>query len=73
MLGLAERVAEKIGVPGTVGAADVEADCDYVGEVYGIPGKDTVKAIRMFAELEGLLLDFSASDWSENELNPMLS
>lgn len=57
VLGLAERVAEKIGVPGAVAAADVEADCAYIGEGYGIPGEDTVEAIRMFAELEGLLLD----------------
>jgi L-cysteate sulfo-lyase len=36
---------------------DVDADTDYVGEGYGIPRDDTIEAIRMFAELEGILLD----------------
>jgi L-cysteate sulfo-lyase len=30
---------------------------DYVGAGYGIPRADTLEAIRMFAELEGILLD----------------
>jgi len=54
---LAEKVAEKIGCPGCVDRCDVKADCNYVGEGYGIPRDDTIEAIRMFAELEGLLLD----------------
>ena len=33
------------------------ADCNYVGRGYGIPREDTLEAIRMFAELEGILLD----------------
>ncbi len=36
---------------------DVVADTDYVGAGYGIPREDTIAAIRMFAELEGILLD----------------
>jgi L-cysteate sulfo-lyase len=36
---------------------DVVADTDYVGAGYGIPREDTIEAIRMFAELEGILLD----------------
>jgi L-cysteate sulfo-lyase len=35
----------------------VVADTDYVGAGYGIPREDTMEAIRMFAELEGILLD----------------
>lgn len=54
---LAERTAEKLGAPGVVRREDVVADCDYVGPGYGIPREDTIEAIRMFAELEGILLD----------------
>jgi L-cysteate sulfo-lyase len=57
VLALAERTAEKLGCPGVVGSTDVVADCDYVGAGYGIPRADTLEAIRMFAELEGILLD----------------
>jgi L-cysteate sulfo-lyase len=54
---LAQRTAEKLGCPGVVQRADVVADCDYVGAGYGIPREDTLEAIRLFAELEGILLD----------------
>ncbi|MFZ5708179.1 MAG: D-cysteine desulfhydrase [Pseudomonadota bacterium] len=54
---LALRTAEKLGCPGVVGRDDVRADSDYVGAGYGIPGTDTIEAIRMFAEIEGILLD----------------
>lgn len=54
---LAVRTAEKLGCPGVVRREDVVADCDYVGAGYGIPREDTLEAIRMFAELEGILLD----------------
>jgi len=54
---LAEKTAEKLGCPGVVERADVVADCDYVGSGYGVPRADTLEAIRMFAELEAILLD----------------
>ncbi|MCU0910749.1 MAG: D-cysteine desulfhydrase [Rhodobacteraceae bacterium] len=54
---LASATAEKLGCPGAVRRADVEADCTYVGAGYGIPRDDTIEAIRLFAELEGILLD----------------
>ena len=54
---LATRIAENIGMPGCVQRSDVVADCNYVGDGYGIPAESTIEAIRMFAELEGLLLD----------------
>lgn len=54
---LAVKTAEKLGCPGIVARADVVADSSYVGEGYGIPRADTIEAIRMFAELEGILLD----------------
>jgi L-cysteate sulfo-lyase len=54
---LAEKTAEKIGAAGCVKREDVVADTNYVGEGYGIPREDTFEAIRMFAELEAILLD----------------
>lgn len=54
---LACATAEKIGAAGCVARGDVVADCSYVGEGYGLPRADTVDAIRMFAALEGILLD----------------
>lgn len=54
---LAHKTAEKLGCPGVVSRADVVADCSYVGAGYGIPRADTLEAIRMFAQLEGILLD----------------
>lgn len=54
---LAQRTAEKLGCTGVVQRGDVVADTTYVGKGYGIPREDTLEAIRMFAQLEGLLLD----------------
>ncbi|MGR3433938.1 MAG: D-cysteine desulfhydrase [Shimia sp.] len=54
---LAERTADLIGAADCVGADDVRANTDYVGEGYGIPTEGGIDAIRMFAELEGILLD----------------
>ena len=54
---LAQKTAEKLGCPGVVRREDVVADTDFVGAGYGIPREDTIEAIRMFAELEGILLD----------------
>jgi L-cysteate sulfo-lyase len=54
---LARRTAEKLGCPEVVDRADVVADSSYVGAGYGIPRADTLEAIAMFAQLEGILLD----------------
>lgn len=54
---LAQKTAEKLGCPGVVARCDVVANCDYVGQGYGIPRADTLEAIAMFAQLEGILLD----------------
>lgn len=54
---LAQRTGEKLGCPGVVARPDVMANTDYVGAGYGIPRVDTLEAIRMFAQLEGILLD----------------
>ncbi|MEM8837319.1 MAG: D-cysteine desulfhydrase [Pseudomonadota bacterium] len=54
---LAVKTAEKLGCPGVVNREDVEANTDYVGEGYGIPTKECLEAIEMFARFEGILLD----------------
>ncbi|HAW45866.1 MAG TPA: D-cysteine desulfhydrase, partial [Roseovarius sp.] len=54
---LACATAEKLGCPGVVNREDVVANTDYVGEGYGIPTESGIEAIRMFAELEAILLD----------------
>ena len=54
---LAQKTAEKLGCPGVVAREDVVANTDYVGEGYGVPSPSGQEAIKMFAELEGILLD----------------
>lgn len=54
---LALKTAEKLGCPDAVSRSDVVADSNYVGVGYGVPREDTLEAIRMFAQLEGILLD----------------
>ena len=51
------KTAEKLGCPNVVARGDVVADTSYVGAGYGIPREDTLEAIRMFAQLEAILLD----------------
>jgi L-cysteate sulfo-lyase len=54
---LACETAEYIGVPGIVQREDVIANCDYVGEGYGIPTDAMNEAVMLLARLEGLLFD----------------
>ena len=54
---LAVATAEKLGCPNAVSRGDVVANCDYVGDGYGIPTLGCLEAIAMFAEYEGILLD----------------
>jgi len=54
---LACATAKKLGCGDVVQRADVVANSDYVGAGYGIPAPDTIEAIKMFARLEGVLLD----------------
>ncbi|MGM0662357.1 MAG: D-cysteine desulfhydrase [Pseudomonadota bacterium] len=54
---LARATAEKLGCPDVVKREDVVANTDYVGDGYGIPTPGGLEAIRMFAELEAILLD----------------
>ena len=58
VLALAQRTADHLGLPpGTVRAEHVRANCDYVGQGYGIPTRGMVEAVKLVAEKEGLLLD----------------
>lgn len=54
---LTRATAQKLGCPDVVNPEDVAANCDYVGPGYGLPAADTLVAISMFAQLEGILLD----------------
>lgn len=54
---LAEQTADYMGMPGVVNRNAVRANCDYVGPGYGLPTEGMIKAVRLLAELEGLLFD----------------
>lgn len=54
---LTERVLDRFGKAALIGQAEIAANCDYVGEGYGIPNEGTLEAIRLTARLEGILLD----------------
>jgi L-cysteate sulfo-lyase len=54
---LACDTADYIGVPGCVARGDVVANCDYVGDGYGIPTESMNEAVMLLARLEGLLFD----------------
>ena len=54
---LACETAEYIGKPGIVDRDDVTANCDYVGDGYGVPTDGMNEAVMMLARLEGLLFD----------------
>ena len=54
---LAVKTAELLGVPGAVSRESVVANCNYVGDGYGLPTPGMVEAVTMLARLEGILLD----------------
>src|SRR5690606_9672841 len=54
---LARATAELLGAPDAVKREHVVANCDHVGEGYGLPAPSTVEAIRMLAGLDAILLD----------------
>ncbi|KOO11970.1 cytochrome C biogenesis protein CcmE, partial [Vibrio xuii] len=54
---LAQRTAEHLGAKDAVSREDVVANCDYVGEGYGIAAPSTIEAINMLSTYEGILLD----------------
>ena len=54
---LACATAEYIGKPGIVAREDIVANCNYVGDGYGVPTESMNEAIMMLARQEGLLFD----------------
>ena len=54
---LAGITADYIGAPGTVKRADVVANCNYIGDGYGIPTDSMNEAVMLLARREGLLFD----------------
>jgi L-cysteate sulfo-lyase len=57
VFGLATRTAELLGHAGAVSRDAVVANCDYVGQGYGLPTSAMIEAVQMLARLEGILLD----------------
>ena len=53
----ANGAADYLGLPLSIAWDEVDRTTDYVGEGYGVPGPDCIEAIRMMAELEGIILD----------------
>jgi len=54
---LAQKTAAFIGAEGVVARRDIVANCDYIGEGYGIPTQAMREALKLLARLEGLLFD----------------
>src|SRR4051812_26672106 len=54
---LAEATAEYVGLKGGIRRESVAANCDYVGEGYGIPTEGMGEAVKTLAREEGILLD----------------
>jgi L-cysteate sulfo-lyase len=54
---LALETADYIGAAGCVRREDVIANCDYVGDGYGLPTDSMRAAVQLLARLEGLLFD----------------
>jgi len=54
---LAQQTAEYIGLGDVIRKEDVSANCDYVGDGYGIPTEGMVEAVKLVARTESILLD----------------
>ncbi len=57
LAGLAGEVCDRLGQPHTFGADEILVEDGYLGGGYGVMGEPEIEAIRLFASLEGLLLD----------------
>lgn len=57
VLKLARETAALLGRPDAVTAGVVVADCDYVGEGYGLVDEAVVEALKLAARTDGLVLD----------------
>ncbi|SHE53413.1 D-cysteine desulfhydrase [Modicisalibacter ilicicola DSM 19980] len=54
---LAQKTEAKLGLSNVVRRDHVVANCDYVGEGYGIPTPGMIEAVTLLARHEGILLD----------------
>ena len=54
---LAEETAALLGRPGRVTRERVVADCDYVGEGYGLIDQGVIDALTLAARTDGIVLD----------------
>ncbi len=54
---LAGETAEYLGIAGAVQRGDVVANCDYVGDGYGLPTDSMREAVKLVARTESILLD----------------
>ncbi len=54
---LAQKTEAKLGLSDVVKRDKVVANCDYVGDGYGIPTDSMVEAVTLLARHEGILLD----------------
>ncbi|MEI7074731.1 D-cysteine desulfhydrase [Pectobacterium versatile] len=54
---LAQRTWQLLGILGELPRSAVQVNSDYVGKGYGIPTEGTLDALRLLAQLEGILLD----------------
>ena len=54
---LARRTADYLGLGDILKRDDVTANCEFVGEGYGIPTAGMVAALKLLAQTEGLLFD----------------
>lgn len=54
---LALRTAAHLGTGVEISRGEIRANCNYVGDGYGIPTEGMVRAMKMLAQTEGLLFD----------------
>lgn len=54
---IANETARMIGLDLVVGENEIDNDGGYVGERYGVPSDGGVEAVRLFARMEGIVLD----------------
>ena len=54
---LARRTAEHMGTGLVIARDSVRANCDYVGDGYGVPTAGMVEAVKLLARTEGLVFD----------------
>ncbi len=57
VLKLARETAALLGRPDAVTAEMVAADCDYVGEGYGLVDEAVIEALKLAARTDGIVLD----------------